>query len=245
MLNLTDTMTSKLKSYSSATASKPFICQYCGHGYTRESTLITHVCEQKRRHLAKEEKHVVIGYQTFVKFFQLSQNAKHIKTYEEFCKSPYYNAFVKFGSFVNNINPLYPEKFLDWIVRSGVKLDHWCRDELYEKYVLELIHHEAVETALERSLAHMQTWASENNSSWNHYFKYVSTNRAVYDIKDGKVSPWLVLNCASGKAMLANFRDDQLVAVSNIINPQVWVKKFKDQRSDLELVRQVVKEANL
>lgn len=237
--------TSKLKNYSNDASSKPFVCQYCGHGYTRESTLITHVCEQKRRHLAKDEKHVIIGYQTFVKFFQLSQNAKYVKTYDEFCKSPYYNAFVKFGSFVNNINPLYPEKFLDWIVRSGVKLDHWCRDELYEKYVLELIHHEAVETALERSLAHMQTWASENNSVWDHYFKYVSTNRAVFDIKDGKVSPWLILNCTSGKAMLDNFRDDQLLAVGNIINPQVWVRKFKDQRDDLELVKQVVKEAKL
>lgn len=240
-----DTTTSKLQKCSEKAPTKPFVCQFCGHGYSRESTLITHVCEQKRRHLARDEKHVVIGYQTFVAFFKLSQQAKHTKTYEEFCKSPYYNAFVKFGSFVSNINPLYPEKFIDWIVRSGIKLDHWCRDELYERYVLELIHKEAVETALERSLAHMETWAKENNSLWNHYFSYVNTNRAVYDIKDGKVSPWLILNCASGKAMLANFRDDQLAAVGSIINPQVWVKKFKDQRSDLELVKSVVKEAKL
>jgi hypothetical protein len=67
----------------------------------------------------------------------------------------------------------------------------------------------------------------------------------VFDIKDGKVSPWLILNCASGKEMLANFRDDQLSAIGNIIDPQVWVKKFKNQKFDLELVRTVVKEANL
>ena len=91
----------------------------------------------------------------------------------------------------------------------------------------------------------MQTWADANNSVWNHYFKYVSTNRAVFDIKDGKVSPWLILNCTTGKEMLANFRDDQLSAISNIIDPRVWVKKFKQQTFDLELVKQVVKEANL
>jgi hypothetical protein len=224
---------------------KPYVCQFCGGKYMQEKTLAVHICEQKRRYLAKDDKATVIGYQTFNRFFQLTQKLGQNKTYDEFARSPYYNAFVKFGSFVSNINPLYPDKFIEWVVRSGVKLDHWCREELYEKYVLELIHTEAVETALERSIAHMQTWATNNNSVWNHYFSYVSSNRAVYDIKDGKVSPWLILNSASGKAMLAGFRDDQLAAISNIIAPQVWVKKFKNQKFDLELVKQVVKEAKL
>ena len=224
---------------------KPYVCQFCGHKYMQEKTLLVHLCEQKRRYLAKDDKAAVIGYQTFNKFFQLTQQREQNKTYDEFARSPYYNAFVKFGSYVSNVNPLYPEKYLNWIVRSGVKLDHWCRDELYEKYVLELIHTESVETALERSVAHMNNWATENNSVWSHYFKYVSTNRSVFDIKDGKVSPWLVLNCTSGKDMLSNFRDDQLSAIGNIINPQIWSKKFKNQKFDIELVKQVVKEANL
>lgn len=225
--------------------SKPYICQFCNHGYTKESTLITHVCEQKRRHLAKEDKHVMVGYQTFVKFFQLTQNAKAIKTYDEFAKSPYYNAFVKFGSYVVNVNPLYPDQYIDWVVRSNVKLDHWCRDALYEKYVLELIHTEPVEVALQRSVKHMQLWASTNSSSWDHYFKYVSVNRATYDIKDGKVSPWLVLNCGSGKDLLNKLDDIQLNSISAMINPEVWIKKFKKQKYDLQLVKDVVKESGL
>jgi len=227
------------------TVNKPYVCQFCGHKYMQEKTLAVHMCEQKRRYIAKDEKHVHIGYQTFNKFFRLTQKLDKDKTYDEFARSPYYNAMVKFGSFVSNTKPLYPDNFLNWVVRSGVKLDHWCRDELYEKYVLNLIHTEAVETALERSVAHMQSWANDNNSVWNHYFKYVSTNRAVYDIKDGKVSPWLVLNCTSGKEMLSNFRDDQLSAIGNIIDPQVWVKKFKTQKFDMELVRAIVKESSL
>ena len=224
---------------------KPYVCQYCNSKYTQEKTLFVHMCEQKRRNLAKDEKHVSIGYQAYNKFFRLTQKSDKDKTYTEFAQSPYYNAFVKFGSFVSNVNPLYPEKFIDYVVRSGVKLDHWCRDELYEKYVINLIHTESVETALERSLLHMQSWANDNNSLWNHYFKYVSTNRAVYDIKDGKVSPWLVLNSPSGKEMLASFRDDQLSAVGSIIDPVVWMKIFKKKTFDVELVKQVVKEASL
>ena len=82
-------------------------------------------------------------------------NAKKDKTYDDFCKSPYYNAFVKFGSFINNVRPLYPERYVDHVVTSGVKLDHWCKEELYEQYATNLIKKENVETALERSIMTM------------------------------------------------------------------------------------------
>lgn len=226
-------------------STKPFVCQYCGHAYTKEKTLMVHVCEQKRRALAKTERHVVLGFDTYNRFYKLSQNAKGDKTYEEFAKSPYYNAFVKFGSFVSNVNPLYPDRFIDYVVRSGTKLDHWCRDELYDKYVVDLIKTEPVETALERSIKQMMTWADEYQSSWNHYFLYASLSRAVFDIRDGKISPWLVLNSTNGKTMLKNFNDEQLGAVSAVLDVPFWLKKFKTLPADVELVKEVVKESNL
>jgi hypothetical protein len=224
---------------------KSYICQYCSHAFSKEKTLAVHVCEQKRRALARTEKHVILGYDTYNRFYRKTQNAKHDKTYDEFARSPYYNAFVKFGSFVSNVNPLYPERFMDWVVVSGVKLDHWCRDELYEQYVLDLIKSETVETALERSIKHMMDWAENNKSVWNHYFLYVSLSRACYDIRDGKISPWLVLNSANGKEMLKKFNDEQLAAVGGIIDLQFWMSKFKRLAADTELVKQVVRESNI
>jgi len=228
-----------------ALANQPFVCQYCNKGFMQEKTLFVHVCEQKRRALARTERHVVLGYDTFNRFYQTTQNNKGSKTYDEFAKSPYYNAFVKFGSFVSNVNPLYPERFIDYVVTSGVKLDHWCREELYEQYVFDLIKRESVETALERSIIHMQEWGEANNAAWNHYFNYVSLSRACYDIKDGKISPWLVLNSTSGKTMLQKFSDEQLAHIQNIIDPPFWVSKFKKLPADVELVKQVVKESGI
>jgi hypothetical protein len=225
--------------------SKPYKCMFCGTSFTKESTLFAHSCEQKRRHLQKDEKHVMLGYQAFVKFYQKSLNFKGIKTYEEFCKSPYYNAFVKFGSYLNNVRPLYMEKYIEHIVTSGIKLDSWCRDEHYEKYVFELIKKESIETALERSIETMTAWAHANNSSWNHYFAYASVNRIVWDIKDGKISPWLLLNCKTGKQALSSFNDEQLNMIANILDPNYWAIKFKRQPSDIELVKQIAKKAAL
>jgi hypothetical protein len=222
-----------------------FTCQFCGHKFSREKTLTVHVCEQKRRHLAKTERHVVLGFDAYNRFFKMSQNLKGEKTYDDFAKSPYYNAFVKFGSFVSNVNPLYPDKFIDYVIRSGVKLDHWCRDELYDKYVVDLIKNEPVEVALERSIKHMIGWGEANNASWNHYFLYVSLSRAVFDVRDGKVSPWIILNSKNGKDMLKKFSDEQLQAISTIMDLPFWLNKFKRLSADAELVKQVVKESNI
>jgi hypothetical protein len=221
------------------------VCEYCGSGYVRESTLMAHVCEKKRRALQRNERRVQLGFIAFNQFYKLSAGAKKDKTYEEFCKSSYYNAFVKFGSFVSNVKPLYPEKYINYVVTSGVKLDHWCREEMYETYATDLIKKEGVETALERSINTMVEWAQENNSLWNHYFLYVSPNRAVWHIKDGKISPWLILNCKSGKDMLSKFNDEQLGMIYHIVDPAHWALRFRRQVKDVQLVKDVAKESNL
>jgi hypothetical protein len=224
---------------------KPYICEYCKTGYSRESTLAVHMCQPKRRALQKGERRVQLGMYAFNQFYKLSAGAKKHKTYEEFCKSVYYNAFVKFGSFVSNVKPLYPEKYIDYVVTSGVKLDHWCREEMYEKYATELIKKEGVETALERSVNTMVEWAEDKSAPWNHYFAHVSLNRAVWHIKDGKISPWLILNCTSGKEMLSKLNDEQLQIVYPMINPEHWAVRFKRQTADVQLVKDVAKESKL
>ena len=206
---------------------------------------MNHMCEQKRRALQKDEQRVRYGFYAFQRFYKLSTGNKKEKTYEEFCKSSYYNAFVKFGSFITNVKPLYPEKYIDWVVTSGVKLDHWCKDDLYERYVLELILKEDATAALERSVKTMIEWAEEKSAAWNDYFRYVSTNRAVWHIKDGKMSPWLILNCRSGKEMLAKLNDEQLNLIYHVLTPEHWAMKFKRNPKDIELIKQIVKESKI
>ena len=211
----------------------------------KESTLMAHMCEPKRRWLQKDEKRVTIGFYAFQRFYKLSAGHKKEKTYEDFVKSSFYNAFVKFGSFVNNVRPLYPDKYIDWVVTSNVKLDHWCREAMYEKYAIELIRKEGVETALERSIQTMVEWAKEKEAAYNHYFLYVSTNRMTWDIKDGKISPWLVLNCTSGKQAVGKLNDEQLSMLSSVLDPAHWALRFKRQPKDVELAKQIVHEAKI
>ena len=226
-------------------AEQPFTCPHCEKSFMKEKTLYAHMCEPKRRAMQKSEKRVQAGFMAFNRFWTLTQNSKKDKTYEEFCDSPYYNAFVKFGSFINNVNPLYPEKFVDYVVKSGVKLDHWCRDELYEKYLYEVIKIEPVESAVQRTIQTMMEWADENSANFAHYFNYVSLNRAVYDIKNGNISPWVILNSTTGQQMVNNMSDEQLDMIAPAFDIQFWMKKFKEFPADAQLVREICKETGI
>jgi hypothetical protein len=56
----------------------------------QEKTLVAHMCERKRRALQKDEKRVQAGYMAFNRFWQLTQNAKVLKSYDNFADSSYY-----------------------------------------------------------------------------------------------------------------------------------------------------------
>lgn len=226
-------------------AEQPFSCVHCGKSFMKEKTLFAHMCEPKRRFMQKDEKRVQAGFFAFNRFYRVTQAAKKDKTYEDFCKSSYYNAFVKFGSFVNNVNPLYPEKFVDFVIKSGVKLDHWCRDELYETYLYEMIKLEPVEAAVQRSLTTMMEWADETGSTFNHYFLYANLNRLVQHLRDGKISMWLVLNCKSGQNALSALNEDQLSQLEDAVDFAYWIKTVKTHKADSDMVKELCREAEI
>jgi hypothetical protein len=220
-------------------------CEHCGKFFAKEKTLVVHVCEQKRRYLGRNEKHVQAGLLTYQKFYEITQKPAKPKTFDDFASSPYYTAFVKFGSFLVNTQPIYPEKFIEYVVRSGIKLDHWCRDVLYEQYITELIKIEPADGAIQRTIKAMMDWADSNQSQWEHYFAYVNLNRAAHDIREGLISPWMVLNTRAGKDMLKRMNDEQLEIVGPVIDPQYWVRRFQTYPADHELVKDIIKEAKI
>lgn len=228
-----------------ALVEQPYTCIHCKKKFMQEKTLVAHMCERKRRALQKDEKRVQAGFMAYNRFWQLTQNAKKPKTYDEFADSSYYNAFVKFGSFINNVDPVYPDKFIDYVIKSGEKLDNWCKDKLYEKYLYDVLKTEPVESAVQRTLQTMMDWADEHDSNFAHYFDYVSLNKAVHDIINGKISCWLILNTTSGKTMIQKMTDEQLNLIGPAFDIKFWFKKFKEQPADTALVLEICNEVGI
>jgi hypothetical protein len=222
-----------------------FTCRFCNKSFVKEKTFTVHMCEKKRRFLQKDERRVQSGFMVFKKFYQVNQKNLKDRTYEDFINSSYYNAFVKFGSFLTNVNPLYPDNYIDWIVKSGIAIDKWCREDIYDKYVIELIKSESVEVAAERSIKTMIDWGEKNNCLWNHYFNYVNIDKLLYDVRDGKISPWVLLNSTNGVSSLKKMTDQQLDIITPMLDPGFWNIKFLKKQQDVDFIKQIIKEATI
>jgi hypothetical protein len=86
-------------------------CKWCEKEFRNERTLSAHMCPKKRRWADKDMTHVRLGFRVFQMFYELSTSASKAKTIEDFIRSQYYEAFVKFGRSCVRNEYLDPEKF--------------------------------------------------------------------------------------------------------------------------------------
>jgi len=220
-------------------------CKFCQKSFRKESTLAVHNCPPKRRHMEQSERGVQLGFQAYLRFFEMTQGSAKNKTNAEFMTSPFYNAFVAFGRHLFNIQAINPRAFTEWVIKNNKKLDQWTKDSYYEEYLFAYLRKENIQDALERALKLAQAWADENNSQFNHYFLYASPNLICRDITNGRISPWVIFNCDSGKEFLGKLNTEQVEIIFKWIDPDSWARKFKDYAADTLWMQNILKEAGM
>lgn len=223
-------------------------CKFCEKGFAKESTLVAHLCEQKRRFQQQNEIGVQWGLRAYLKFYEMTQGSAKEKSYDDFTKSPYYVAFVKFGRYCVGIRCINFIVFTEWLLKNNKKLDFWCSDKLYEEWLHQYLRKEAPQDSLERALKEMQEYADlhpELKNGFVDYFRYGNVNRIIHHISTGRISPWVVFNCDSGIEFLGSLTEDQTMLVLPYIEPDFWQKRFHDYMADAEWVKDILNKAGL
>ena len=218
-------------------------CQYCDKVFQRETSLAVHVCEQKQRYQSRDEQGVRLGLQAYLRFFEMTQGSARLKTFDDFAKSPYYKAFVKFGRYCVAINAVNTPRFIDWVVEKNKKIDHWCRDSVYTEYLQEYLRRENVNDALARAIEQSIRWSEQYGNPAHDFLRYGNSNVIAYAITTGRVSAWVLYNCESGQRFLDDLNTEQISMVWPWIEPEFWQKKFRDYPADQEYAREMLAKA--
>ena len=226
----------------SETSSSKHICKFCKKEFRREKTLFVHSCEQIRRWLQKGDTGPRMGLFAYKQFYATTQTGKE-KNNDDFVKSPYYTAFVKFGWYMHQIRAVNPSDFVDWLLKENVKLDWWTKDRYYEKYVIAFMKKEAPEDGISRTIKELNRWASENDTELDRYFIDASTNKIANMISNGRISPWFLFNCDQGVAILEQFNEDQITLAFKWIDPSFWEGKFQKYPEDVIWIREILDES--
>ena len=218
-------------------------CEFCKKSFAKESTIVAHMCEPKRRRLEQSDRGVQLGLQAFVQFYRTLQGSNKAKTFEDFANSPYYRAFTKFGRYCIDTRVINPPRMIDWLLKNNKKIDNWCSDKIYTEYLLYYLQTEAVGDALARAIEHSITWAEKNTAQPQDCLRYGNTNAICYAITAGRISPWVIYNSESGQGFLASLSSDQVAMIWQYINSDIWSKRFAELPEDQAYAQEILTRA--
>jgi len=218
-------------------------CQHCGRVFQRENSLLVHTCEQKRRHLEKNETGVQIGLQAYLRFYEITQGSSRLKTWDDFVTSAYYRAFVKFGRHCQSIRAVNIARFTEWLINNNKKIDHWCRDSVYGEYLAEYLRLESSTDALARALETAIEWSERTGNPDRDYLRYGNRNSICHDVVTGRVSAWVLYNCDSGTQFLEDLNSEQIAMIWSMIDSDHWQRQFRDYPADTEMARELLAQA--
>jgi hypothetical protein len=220
-----------------------FVCEYCKKEFVRESSIAVHMCEPKRRRNQKDEAGVRLGFQGFIRFYEMHQGSAKLKTYDDFCDSSYYNAFIKFGRYCVNTRVIAPARFMDWLLKQNKKIDRWCSDAIYTEYLIWYLPVEALDDALARAIEFGLDWAEKQSSQPQDCLRYGNANAMCYAITSGRISPWIIYNSESGQKFLTELSTEQVQMIWPYIDSDVWQKKFNNYPADQEYAKDILAKA--
>lgn len=220
-----------------------FQCEFCKKTFAKESTIVAHMCEPKRRRLEQSERGVQLGFQAYMQFYRLVQGGGKGKSFNDFADSPYYRAFVKFGRYCVDTHVVNPPRMIDWLLKNNKKIDQWCSDRIYTEYLISYLRTEAVSDALARAVEFGMDWAEKNSAQAHDCLRYGNTNAMCYAVTTGRISPWVIYNSESGQSFLASLTSEQVAMIWVYIDSDVWAKRFAEHAEDQAYAQEILTRA--
>ena len=220
-----------------------FSCEFCNRSFQRETTMIKHLCENKRRWQDKDQPGNRIGFQSWLNFYTKNTGTKKKKTYTDFTKSAYYIAFVKFGHYCVDLKCINVTRYADWLLKNQIKIDSWCSDKNYTSFLIEYLRTEDHMDAIARSIETTIDLSKDAGIATKDCLRYANKNRIAYAITTGKISPWMLYQSESGVKFLEELDESQQKMIIDYINPEQWAIKFRRNTELVTQAKELLKQA--
>lgn len=223
------------------TAATKHTCEFCNKEFVREKSMLTHMCETKRRVHDQDYAGNRIGFQSWIDFYKKNTAGKKQRTYLDFAKSAYYTAFVKFGHYCVDAGVINVNKYATYLMKNQISVDKWATDKNYTNFLITFLKEEDPFDAIARSIETTVELAKQDGILTKDTFRYGNKNRICYAITKGKISPWMLYQSESGTDFLSNLDETQIKMIVDYIQPEQWAIKFKRVSDVLKEIKDLLR----
>lgn len=214
-------------------------CEFCERTFSRESTILTHTCEPKRRWQDKNNKGNIIALSAWSQFYHKTGKKKN--DYAEFVKSSYYLAFVKFGNYCVEAQVFNIPRYVDYLLKEKISIDSWNKDKHYTNFIIQYCKTENAFDAIARSIETTVELAKKDGIQTKDVFRYGNKNRICFEITKGRISPWMLYHSESGLNFLTSVDMTQQKMLLDYINPEYWSINFHKNKDTLLEIKELLR----
>ena len=216
------------------------LCEFCGKSFVRETSIAKHLCEPKRRWQDRDQHGSRIGYTSWIQFYNKHTNKKQ-KDYNEFIKSAYYTAFIKFGNYCVDAQVINVPRYVDWLLKNQISIDTWNKDSNYTKFIIDWCKTEDPFDGITRTIETFIELANEDKILVKDVLRYANKNKICFMITKGKISPWVLYHSESGKEFISNLDSTQEKMIFDYINPEQWAIKFTKSKHIIIEIKELLR----
>jgi hypothetical protein len=216
------------------------LCEFCGKSFVKETTIIKHLCEPKRRWQERDKHGSRIAYTSWIQFYSKHTNKKQ-KEYSDFIESAYYTAFVRFGNYCVEAQVLNVPRYVDWLLKNQISIDKWHKDTNYTKFIIDYLKTEDPLDAIARSIETTVNLAKEDKIQTKDVLRYGNRNKICFEITKGKISPWMLFQSQSGLEFIESLDSTQQKMILEYINPEQWAIKFTKHKSIIPEMKELLR----
>lgn len=222
-----------------------YTCTFCEREFVRKTWFEKHLCEKKKRFLDRNNITVIKAHRLFNHWQRRTGllRRSNVKTMEEFCKSPFYGAFVRLSEFTASEYVVSGFKYIDWLVDNDVPEKQWCNPRDLDDYRAYLRDSEEPETQAETSCKNIRVWCADNGVTMPEFFRSITPGQALNMVRENKLSPWVMMGyqpCID--ELVSRFGDEMLFTLNEHINVPYWLDKVDTEADNVAKVRELVDE---
>lgn len=218
-------------------------CKYCHRHFIRETAYLKHHCKIMDR---EKQLQTPIG-QAALSFYgdwfrcqrRLVPNAKTFRT------SKYYNAFIKFATFVRDVHIADPTIFIKMMVDRGMPPMLWTNDQAYALYLEYLEKKLTPMEQVKLSLKTMLNLADRTDCDISEVFEKITPNEIMQLIRERKLTPWLLLNSRAFRVMFQKSSPEQRKIFEDLIRPPYWNYKFNKDPASAAKIKKFIADLDI